>query len=287
VTVTDREDRYLQQLAALLSDTDEWVSRVSHKSDVEPAEGSPLAGDDRHCGKFKMSASAWTHLTVAIDHLDTLRSATLGCDQHERMNLNLQLYGQFTLMRAIIENAASVLWMLTPKLRNDRILRRLRAASGDIRMNEAVRNLTSSPGTKTEGQRLDEVRAIAERRGIDPTKATQSPRFEEIVRVGGDATPLKGDLAVVMWRACSGLAHGDLWATIVIPGRVHLAPQVPEIALLELSPNVKGLITMLMGCKVMLSNAYELYERRCTSPVPHSLTCVSSGRLPLMTSSLG
>lgn len=272
MTVTDREERYLRQLAALLNDTDTWVDRVSDKGGVEPADGSSLVGDDRHCGKFRMSGSAWTHLTVAIDHLDTLRSATLGCDRHDRIDLNLQLYGQFTLMRAVIENAASVLWMLTPNLRDDRILRRLRAASGDIRMNEAVRNLTRSPGKKTEEQRLDEVRAIAERRGIDPKKATQSPRFEEIVRIGGDSTPLKGDLAVVMWRACSGLSHGDMWATIVIPGRKHLASQVPEIAHLELSPNVEGLITMLLGCKVMLSDAYALYERRCRSPIPDSLT---------------
>jgi hypothetical protein len=81
---------------------------------------------------------------VAVDHLSTLRAANVGCGQHETLTLHLHLAGQFTLMRAMIENASAVLWLLNPPLRTDRVLRRLQLAAGDIRNNEAVRDLINS-----------------------------------------------------------------------------------------------------------------------------------------------
>src|SRR5439155_582682 len=122
-------------------------------------------------------------------------------------------------------------------------LRRLQFAAGDIRNNEAIRAVMNSPGRKTKDQRLDEVRVIAAARGLDPKLALRGPGYEDIVRAAGEVTEVGGDLAVVLWRACSGLAHGDIWASIVLPGREQLATTTPGMANLKLSPNVEGLCT--------------------------------------------
>jgi len=139
----------MRQLVALLADTDQWVTRITEEAEASPLAGTPLAGDDKAAGKFPVSGSAWTHLTVAVDHLSTLRAATVGCGQRETLTVHLHLAGQFTLMRAMIENASAVLWLLSSPLRTDRVLRRLQLAAGDIRNNEPVRDLIKSPGTKT------------------------------------------------------------------------------------------------------------------------------------------
>src|SRR2546430_16947249 len=43
----------------------QWVTRISEVASVTPLAGSPLAGDDKAAGKFPVSGSTWTHLTVA------------------------------------------------------------------------------------------------------------------------------------------------------------------------------------------------------------------------------
>jgi hypothetical protein len=258
------EQQDLQQLLRLFADTDMLVRRINGGAGrIEPEDGSPLAGDDRRASKFGMSGAAWNHFTVAVDHLSTLRSATVhgrGAD----VSLNLQLNGQFTLLRAVIENASAVLWLLGPAARSERILRRLQFAAGDIRNNEAIKVRAQQPGGKTKEQRLDEVRAIATACGLDSRTAVRGPGYEDIVQAAGEATEVGADLAVILWRACSGLAHGDFWASITLPSRAHLAATRPGMANLELTPNVRGLCTALMAAKIMLAAALRLYDIRCT-----------------------
>jgi hypothetical protein len=135
----------------------------------------------------------------------------------------------------MIENASAVLWLLEPASRTERVLRRLQFAAGDIRNNEALKLILRQPGRKTKDQRLEEVRVIASACGLDPKSALRGPGYEDIVRTAGEATEVGGDLAVVLWRACSGLAHGDFWASITLPGAARLASTRPGMANLELS----------------------------------------------------
>lgn len=55
---------------------------------------------------------------------------------------------------------------------------------------------------------------------------------------------------MVLWRACSGLAHGDSWASITLPSREHLPSATAGMANLRLSPNVDGLCTALLAAKI-------------------------------------
>jgi hypothetical protein len=253
---------------ALLSDVPQWVRRVSEAepAQIEPRSGSSLLCDDRWSGKFSVSGAAWNHITVAVDHLSTLRAATVGCGEHETLTFSLHISGQFTLLRAVIENAAAALWLLAPIPRGDRVLRRLQLAANDIRSNEAVRALTNSPGRKTKEQRLDEVRAIAIARGLDPKSALQAPSYEKIVRTAGEATGVGADLAVVLWRSCSGLAHGDVWASLAVPAREGLAMATAGMANLHLSPNVEALLCTIVAGKILVREAMALYEQRRDVP---------------------
>lgn len=259
------EQREYRQLLSLFADTDALVQRISgvEVERIEAQPGSPLTGDDRRAGMFGVSGAAWNHLVVAVDHLSTLRAATVGRGQHG-VALHLHLYGQFTLLRAMIENASAVLWLLGPASRAERVLRRLQFAAGDIRNNEALKLILRQPGRRTKDQRLDEVRVIASAYGLDPKSALRGPGYEDIVRAAGEATEIGGDLAAVLWRACSGLAHGDFWASITLPGAARLATTRPGMANLELRPNVVGLCTALLAAKILIAEALRLYEQRCT-----------------------
>ncbi|WP_432990938.1 hypothetical protein [Dactylosporangium sp. CA-233914] len=267
--MTDSEQQNLQRLAALLATTDQLARRIRDTdiAQYEPGPGSPLAGDDREAGIFTLSAAAWNHLVVAADHLDTLRVATVGCAEHGEVTMHLHLFAQFTLLRSVIENAAVTLWLLSPAARDDRVLRRLRHATADIRNNESLRELIRQPGRKTRAQRLDQVRDAATSRGLDPKLALQPLRLEQVVREAGDTTEIGADNLLGQWRACSALAHGDLWASIAIPGQTRQPSARPGMADLHLSPNVAGLCDWLTDATTLADAALDLYEQRRQPPM--------------------
>jgi hypothetical protein len=158
------------------------------RSPVWPRFSAGCPGSGRRDGKSPASAAAWQHLTVAGDHFSTLRAATVGCDHAAGQALDLHLNGQFTLLRAVIENASAALWLIEPAAHTERVLRRRQLAVGDIRNHEAVRAVLQQPGTTTRDQRLNDVRTIATAYGSDPKAALSRVNYEDIVRAAGAAT---------------------------------------------------------------------------------------------------
>ncbi|MEU8001523.1 hypothetical protein AB0B66_10220 [Catellatospora sp. NPDC049111] len=208
--MSESEQQHVQ-LLALFNVVPHWVWRVSGEepSESEPKSGSSLADDDQLTGKYPVSGGAWHHITVAVDHFNTLRAATVGRGDHENLTLLPFLSGQYTLLRAVIENACTALWLLESPSQSDRVLRRLELAANDIRNDELYRALINRPGRKTKEQLLAEVRTIANAAVPAHRSKFEKLGYKEIVSVGGAASTIGGDRAVFLWRSCSGLAHGD------------------------------------------------------------------------------
>jgi hypothetical protein len=96
--------------------------------------------------------------------------------------------------------------------------------------------VTADMGTQMRpslADRLDELEALARACGVAEAEALRRVGYEEIVR---EASPVLdvGVLPVVVWRACSGISHGDLWATLTMTTRSPLPrsdPRAPTLSI--------------------------------------------------------
>jgi hypothetical protein len=257
------EQADLAELINLLERAVGWQKRTGvdpSASAVDP--GSALAGDDRRTDPHHLSHAAWHALTISADHLHCLHSAIVGDQGHNPSSVRLHIYAPFTLLRAGLENAATAVWLLSPAQRKERILRRLRLAAANVWNSEKIGNLIGTPPKRTRDERLDELRRIAKTCGIAEIDAVKNPGHEEVVRAAGEATFHDGDLAVVLWKGCSGLAHGDIWATLSMLDReVRQHPSASNVFNAEITAPTAGLVAVLKHTVFILDRGFALFDR--------------------------
>jgi hypothetical protein len=176
------------------------------------------------------------------------------------------MYSPYSLVRVALENASAAVWMLAPSSRAERITRRLRFAALDIRNGEKVKELLGHAGPRTREDRLDVLRGIARREGIDERQAIERVTYEEIVRSAGNQTAVGEVTTCVIWKICSGIAHGDLWTTITALERVELPGAPAGTAHLRISANVETLFYTTYFAFNMARLAWRLLDERSRSP---------------------
>ncbi|MEU2988752.1 hypothetical protein ABZ647_30630 [Micromonospora aurantiaca] len=147
---------------------DPWLKRMDPAGPHErPQERSTLSRDNKEMHPYQLSQAAWHALSHAVDHLHCLR--TVLKDAHV-----MHMYAPYSLARAALENASAAVWLLAPEDRAERVRRRLRFAALDIKGGEAVRELLGAPeGRKPAEARIEQLREIARRRGVDPKTAVR------------------------------------------------------------------------------------------------------------------
>jgi hypothetical protein len=202
----------LRVVDACKPDLDAWQSRCLVPE--LPAAGSLMDDDDRAWSFHPLSASCWSSLVSAVDHLQVVR------DQIERRNL--RAFATFSLTRGALLSAAQAVWLLC----DDSPTVRQRRAAGlakefydnhdhwadeirhmlDVSQREALARSRIHTRVRLAGLRL---RAVASYRERGST---------EIVRVAARAV-FPGDVArqrgvVAHWRSSSADAHGQGWGPL-------------------------------------------------------------------------
>jgi hypothetical protein len=114
---------------------------------------------------------------------------------------------------------SSMFWLLGPEKRSERVLRTLRLQADNVANSDAVAQKLPYGPSKPKAQQTARVKEIAARAGLPPGKAVASIGYGEIVRYAGDFVANEADHVEFLWRACSGAAHGDTWATLSGPRR--------------------------------------------------------------------
>jgi hypothetical protein len=256
----DEDGGHLGELLTTLADASAWAARTgSAAGHVDPAPGSAKRGDDPRAHPYELSHAAWHSLGHAVDHLCCLR-ALLGDAKV------VPMYAPFSLVRAVLENACSAVWMLQPHARTERLARRLRFAITDIRNGEEVKELTGQPGPRPQQERIDEIRAIAARAGIGEASVSRGPGYKEIVQAAGGGSGPAADVIYLSWKLCSGMAHGDFWPTWSAMARVEL-PGAPEgTGTFRIEANIKLLMYVTALAVKMTGRGFDLYDQRCHPP---------------------
>jgi hypothetical protein len=116
------------------------------------------------------------------------------------------------------------------------------------------------------GDRLDELKAIGRAAGVAETAALRRVGYEEVVRDAGPVMDIGTVLPVVIWRACSGISHGDLWATFTMTTHTQLPRSDPDAPTMNITVNVEGLQIAAFAAIGMTRRAWALYDQRSLPP---------------------
>jgi hypothetical protein len=257
----DEEDgRYLAETLQVLTSTGEWTARTDAAADrLRPAPGSELREDDDQANPYHVSHAAWRSLSTAVDHLGCLR-VLLGDAK------TIHMYAPFTLVRAALENGSAAVWMLQPPQREERLARRLRFAVEDIRNGERARKLTGQTGPRTEQERIDQIRAIADGAGLDAAALKERATYSEIIQAV-DTAGNAGHRIEMSWKVCSGFAHGDMWATLAASRRTQMpSPAEEGIGTFKIEANLSLLMNMTRLAVTVTRTGWQLFDRRSLPP---------------------
>lgn len=269
--MTDEEDDYLRQLLTLLEGArrfDMYTHENRGQWRVQPR--SSLAGDDAKSHPYRVSHGAWHALTVAVDHLQCLRSSLLTERSATRASLVIHTHAQASLVRGVFENSARAVWLLAPRNRPERLTRRLRLQASEVRHECRVRGLAQSLGVRTEEERLRVLEDLLVRGGVsrgDAQKALKDrPSYKWIVREAGSEVRMGEDLAELVWSACSSLAHGDSTGTLAFLDREILESD-GTVALAQITGSISLLFHVTNFAVRMVDRGLRLYEQRATAHV--------------------
>ncbi|MET9108350.1 hypothetical protein [Streptomyces zhihengii] len=267
----NEEEEYLHQLVQLLEGArrfDPYTSENSGEWEVQP--GSCLAVDDAASHPYRVSHSAWHALTVAVDHLQCLRSSMMTADDAKHASTVIHTHAQATLLRAVFENSARAVWLLDPVDHLERITRSLRLQFKETKNGHRVRDIVGAPSLRTQEeacQRLDDL-LVAAGGARDTARKTlkNAPTYKDIVREAGAATGIGEEIAELLWSACSALAHGDTTATLLFLDR-EIVQTDGDVGLMKVNGSIPLLRHVTLVAVQMLDSGFSLYAQRAKTHV--------------------
>jgi hypothetical protein len=229
--------------------------RIEQGKGDDPHPDSQYSEDDAAAYPFLISAAVRQALGHSIDHLRTL-------DAVVRDAKVLPLSASFSLLRGALENAATVVWLLNPAAREERVRRRLQLQRADLIDAERMVGL----GFPTSGPTFEAFRARMLEVGkpfglLAADFMGRPPGFGAIVRTAGEAVAgLGGDLAEGAWCLCSGLSHGRSWALNSISRDEHVADLGNGISEVLIQASPTAVASVAQHTSLMMASAFRLHR---------------------------
>ena len=230
-----------------------WIDPSGAMSTLaNPLAGSDLFLDDSLTDPFGVSHMAATNWGAGVEHLHAVRAMVLDAGL-------LTPTAPFTLVRAAIESAAVVVWLLRPDDRTERMTRALGMWFTDYedrRKAEPVGN--RKPATEWQAR----IRALAVAQGLSANTVGRAVSPTQVVKhagAGPDGTPI-----LDAWRLASGMAHARTWARLhgtVPTGVIALSATHARVAIEVDTPR---LTATLAAATALLREGEKLARERST-----------------------
>jgi len=228
---------------------------------MSPDPGSSLARDDLDADPFHLSHAATSSMAVAVDHLHCLLQSVVGGAGTANITITTRPWALYSLLRGAVENAATAVWLLAPSERPERLERRVRLQLQDAKYADEINKLMDR--TPDHLQRaLVALEPIAEKAKYVMPRNGGSVPPSEVVRDAGASFDLGANGAMLTWRACSGIAHGDNWALVSLPSHEILNDPAGDIVNTRVTLDVGQLAAWTSNAVRMIEEARRLYALR-------------------------
>jgi len=262
----DDEGQQLRSVLGVLGDVVQWESRIG-SAQAAPQNGSDLAADDASLHPYQVSHAAWAAISAAVSHLGVLRDSLFTQTAPARVTTRVHTHGQAALVRCALETASRAVWLLEPEDRQVRLLRRLQQEWDESREIEEVRRVMGEPA-KSKADRFERLSPLAQQAGVDPAAITERAVYTTIVRAAGRYLDIDPAVTVVIWKACSSLAHGDYRGQFAYLTKEILGEASPGVAQVQVTGNVLLLNAGVYAAVGMTRTAFDLYAKRSGVPAP-------------------
>lgn len=251
-----------EEVARLFERIDEWNAETDRPSaPVEP--GSALTGDDRKLPTLVNSGEAWSGFVRSVDNLHAVKTLLVDA----RVS---HTFAPYSLIRSSIDNASATVWLLTPRQRVERLRRRLRLAHLDAYESGKIQKLTGQqpePPGRPADVRISEIKDLARALRLDPDHICGRPQgYGEIVRMAAEASHLGSDPTELIWRLCSGFAHGRTWAAVAYLEREEHSRR-GNIVQVKFSSSPEQVLNLVRAAAVITATGRRLYEIRRRSQI--------------------
>jgi hypothetical protein len=180
--------------------------------------------------------------------------------------VRLHTHGQHSLIRGALENASRMVWLLESDDRGVRVLRRLQMEYAEVRQQEKARQEMRQRVAKTMDTRFKDLSALAGRVGVEPGLIKKGPDYTAIVRAAGEHVASGGTVQVVIWKACSAMAHGEFRGALAYSAKETFGDVSPGVELIGLTADVSLLTTGTLAAIGTMEVALNLYGRRMAAP---------------------
>lgn len=254
-------DQYLEYLRRNVLAAYEQVQRPDLWK-VQP--GSSLAGDDSASDPYQISHAVRGQIGVAVDNM------------HAAVNLLTEAnvmhpMAPFSMIRTALETSANATWILQPKARSDRVLRRLRLAFADARDRDQAEADAGLTPNRPIADHIARLQAIGRQSGCDVGKIAATPpsATKILTDADADATMARDRSYLFTWRVSSGMAHGRDWAHMSLLTMEELeATRADErVGTFRLTAGVDRFAWVLGAALDLTQHAGRTYQTRATSHV--------------------
>jgi hypothetical protein len=218
---------------------------------ARPAPGSKLAADDAALDPYHLSHAIMSAVGISIDHLEAFRVLTQDARRTQPAH--------YTLLRSALEGASTAVWLASPEDAKERRFRRLRLAANDIWESGEAQKLHGlpRPSGRTTAQLREGLRKLAP---DDRDVLAGHWSYRQVIRAAAENRGIDPDVAELLWRAESGLAHGALWATLGMLNREQSDSDVPGVVHLRTTANVEQLVLAAAFALATAEFALRLYD---------------------------
>jgi hypothetical protein len=237
-----------------------------------PHPGSVLHSERRHTAYTSIDTAVAELRARATDNLDQLFESMV---DEENGLLLARPYAQYSMIRAVIESAATALWLIQSESKATRVLRCLqlsfRDANDRYSFSVLVRSRKKPGAVLSERERRDKViKRLNELKDtvgqLKQRELGYPPKYTEILKSVSEAHRPKGEPAtydltspLVVWKVSSAFLHGNSHTVKALSDVRQLTEFTEGIAQFEVTPNL-GLIAASIGtCVATLSQLDERY----------------------------
>lgn len=242
-----------REVLAQLLGADARLTSTEGKWEVEP--GSSLGADDRRVEPFQVSQAAQRCLVSAIDQARAL-------DALARQR-QLQDAASAALVRGLIDNAATALWLLAPASRKRRLTNTLKSHMRNTQDHGAAVGMALAPRSVSVRRTL--ITAVAERNQLDEGAIGRGHRPSTPVLFADQHSPLAHLELRFAWKVSQGVANGRPWASTGLFEEAGMPQEAVLPALDDLTTGGPGtLLPSIIGLQV-LQEALRVREGRAVA----------------------
>lgn len=248
----------LRQLQEIFSFVDKWVERTRNQS-ASVQSGSSLAADDAKTQPFQMSHAAAMAMASAVDHIETVQTTVVSARR-------VHTWSTLTILQSALENAALVVWILSPLSRAERILRLLQFQRNNFKDRDDILGLV--PGQpRTLQQDTDRLETIGRSSGLTPDQLSRiknMPKLSNIVSMADNAAPsFNGNgMAKLGWQCCSGVAHARPWATLSLLEHTIINTKSSDVLGMQVTLPDSNLLVMSQVAALMIHDGWYFLDRQ-------------------------